>query len=120
MPNLPEHIDHAHQAATGPADPRADAHTGHYLLGATSPDVRPSTRRTRGEHRFAAPASEHVGTAVKGLFEAHPARGAAADSLKGMPDRAGRLLETVAPEGPMHFKARSVEALARGAEEYMS
>lgn len=72
MPNLATHIDLARQAAHRLADPKLDAHLGHYLLGSTSPDIRVITRRTREEYHFAPLDFEATGAGVAGMFTAQP------------------------------------------------
>ena len=72
MPNLPTHIDLAHQAAVRLGHPTVDSNIGYYLLGSTTPDMRAMTRRTREEYHFAPLDFEAVGAGVEGLFAAHP------------------------------------------------
>ncbi len=72
MPNLPAHIDLAHEAAKRVSHPTLNADLGHYLLGSTAPDVRAITKRARAEYHFAPLSFREVGEGTKGLFEAHP------------------------------------------------
>ncbi|MBM3948424.1 MAG: zinc dependent phospholipase C family protein [SAR202 cluster bacterium] len=72
MPNLPEHIHLAHQAALRLRDTRLNEHMGSYLLGATAPDIRIITKRPREEYHFSPLEFEAVGAGAKGLFAAHP------------------------------------------------
>ena len=79
MPNLPAHIDLAHQAAQLLDHPTLDSNKGYFLLGATSPDIRVITRRRREEYHFAHLDFETIGAGVEGLFRSHPRLGSASD-----------------------------------------
>ena len=72
MPNLPAHLDLAHQAAERLGHRTLDAHIGYFLLGSTSPDVRVITHGRREQYHFAPLDFEAVGAGVKGLFDANP------------------------------------------------
>ena len=79
MPNLPAHIDLAHQAARLLAHPTLEANMGHFLLGCTSPDIRVITRGRREEYHFAPLDFETIGAGPKGLFGSHPRLMSASD-----------------------------------------
>ena len=72
MPNLPAHIDLAHEAAKRLGYSTLDDHLGYFLLGSTSPDIRVITRRRREEYHFAPLDFEAVGAGIQGMFESHP------------------------------------------------
>ena len=72
MPNLPAHIDFAHQAARNLGHLALEANTGHFLLGSTSPDIRVITRKGREEYHFAPLDFDEIGAGLEGLFGSHP------------------------------------------------
>ena len=72
MPNLPAHTNLAFQVARLLRHPTLESHMGHFLLGATSPDIRVITRKRREEYHFAQLDFGAIGTGMQGLFEAHP------------------------------------------------
>ena len=72
MPNLPTHIDLAHQAARRLRHPTLDDNLGYFLHGSTSPDIRVITRRRREEYHFAPLDFRDVGAGVEGMFDTHP------------------------------------------------
>lgn len=72
MPNLPAHIDLAHQAAKKLHHPLIDSNIAYFLFGSTSPDIRVITRKDREEYHFSSLDFEDVGVGVAGLFKAHP------------------------------------------------
>ena len=72
MPNLPAHIDLAHQAARRLEHPTLDDNLGYFLHGSTSPDIRVITRGRREEYHFASLDFQDVGAGVEGMFDSHP------------------------------------------------
>ncbi len=72
MPNLPAHIDLAHQAADRLGHPALEPYVGYFLLGSTSPDVRAMARGKREDYHFAPLNFRKVGAGIKGLFDSHP------------------------------------------------
>ncbi len=72
MPNLPWHIQLAHQAAERLDWGSAHDHVGSLYLGSTAPDIRAMTKWPREQTHFAGLSVEEVGSGTRRLFELHP------------------------------------------------
>ena len=72
MPNLPAHIQLATSAASRVDHPDIEDFKGYFCLGATAPDIRALTKRTRAEYHFVELDFETIGTGVKTMFASYP------------------------------------------------
>lgn len=72
MPNLPAHMELAHQVAQRLNHRFLDDYLGYFLLGSTSPDIRVITRKTREEYHFVTLDFEAIGEGVEGMFRRNP------------------------------------------------
>lgn len=72
MPNLPTHIQLATSAASRLKHPDIESYMGYFGLGATAPDIRALTKRSRAEYHFVELDFETVGTGVRTMFAAYP------------------------------------------------
>ena len=72
MPNLPWHIQLAHQAAEQLDWASAHDHVGSLYLGSTAPDIRAMTKWPREQTHFAGLSVEEVGSGARRMFELHP------------------------------------------------
>ena len=72
MPNLPVHIQLASAAAARVRHPDIDSHMGYFALGATAPDIRALTKKSRSEYHFVELDFQTIGTGVEAMFRAYP------------------------------------------------
>ena len=72
MPNLPTHIQLASVAASRINHPDIESHQGYFSLGATAPDIRALTRKSRAEYHFVELDFETIGTGVETMFASYP------------------------------------------------
>ena len=97
MPNLPAHVELAWRAASELFAPVISENLGHYLLGATAPDVRIITQRPRSDYHFVELDFSQIGEGAAGMFAAHPELRAPRDNAK-IAFVAGYLTHLVADE----------------------
>lgn len=72
MPNLPAHIDLACMVSKRLNHPIINGNIGHYMLGATSPDIRVITKNPREKYHFSRLDFKCVGEGDSALFAKYP------------------------------------------------